>query len=123
MLDERQYSLEQARLAEAWILVGDWSMKGVNPTLELSDFYPSPDQVESTRAKLKPSLVIVERSKLRRGYQAPPPTATSPQPDSRGLLREIIQLRDQLYDAEQELAEARRTIEALTAPATTPGDV
>jgi len=47
MLMEQQYTREQSVKANLWILRGDWMFKGSNPTLELSDFYPTAAQIES----------------------------------------------------------------------------
>lgn len=43
------FSALQASNAEAWILRGDWTYKGKNGTIELSDFYPTTAQVESVK--------------------------------------------------------------------------
>lgn len=51
-LDRVNYGQEQANLAVAWILYGDWRMKGANPTLELSDFFIGEDRLESVRQSL-----------------------------------------------------------------------
>lgn len=52
-LDRINYGQEQANLAVAWILYGDWRMKGANPTLELSDFFIGEDRLESVRQSLE----------------------------------------------------------------------
>lgn len=44
---------EQAVVAWNWIVYGDWTLKGSNPTVELADFYPTERQVQETAARLK----------------------------------------------------------------------
>jgi hypothetical protein len=50
-LQQADYQLGQAERAQMWIKYGDWSFKGVDPTLELSDFFPTDDQYQKTKAK------------------------------------------------------------------------
>jgi len=45
------YHPDQAQRAQDWIMKGDWKFKGVDPTLELADFYPTPEQYEQTLRK------------------------------------------------------------------------
>ena len=66
-LDRIEYTAEQAKRARVWILFGDWKMRGADPTLELSDFFPDDDQYHTT----------VQRMNARK---APKPfTAAQPQ--------------------------------------------
>lgn len=44
---------EQAIIAWEWILYGDWTFKGSNPTLELSDFFPTDRQLEEVKTRLR----------------------------------------------------------------------
>lgn len=41
LLMDARYTKAQAERAEAWILRGDWTYRGTQPTLLLSDFYPT----------------------------------------------------------------------------------
>jgi hypothetical protein len=60
------YTLLQASKAESWMAFGDWTMRGTNPRLLLSDFFPSPQQVKEVAEKLSGTdLHIVTRSMLR----------------------------------------------------------
>jgi len=45
------YDPNQAQRAEMWIKYGDWTFKGTDPTLELSDFVPTEDQYNATLTK------------------------------------------------------------------------
>lgn len=46
LLTERKYTKQEAERAEEWILTGNWkAYRGVNPQLELRDFYPTFDQL------------------------------------------------------------------------------
>jgi len=45
------YHPDQAQRAQEWIMKGDWKFKGIDPTLELADFYPTPEQYEQTLRK------------------------------------------------------------------------
>lgn len=46
LLTERKYTKEESERAEEWILTGNWkAYRGVNPQLELRDFYPTLDQL------------------------------------------------------------------------------
>lgn len=52
-LFEAGITSERLALAKKWILLGDWRFKGSNATLELSDFFPSAEQLRSvSTAKL-----------------------------------------------------------------------
>lgn len=58
---------EQAVIAWHWIIYGDWTYKGTNPTLELADFYPSERQVEQVTAQLKDKgFVVMTRADFER---------------------------------------------------------
>jgi len=47
-----RFSIQQARIAEQWILFGDWTYRGRDAKLELSDFMNPPmDQVEAIAKK------------------------------------------------------------------------
>lgn len=41
LLMDDGYTMTQAKRAEEWILRGDWTYRGTQPTLLLSDFYPT----------------------------------------------------------------------------------
>jgi len=45
------YDVAQAERAEVWIKYGDWTFKGADPTLELSDFLPSEEQYAAAFTK------------------------------------------------------------------------
>lgn len=45
------YDPNQAQRAELWIKYGDWTFKGTDPTLELSDFVPTDEQYNATLTK------------------------------------------------------------------------
>lgn len=47
-LNAMEYTIEQGKRARTWILFGDWKMRGADPTLELSDFFPDDDQYQTT---------------------------------------------------------------------------
>lgn len=47
-LNNMGYTFEQAKRARLWIIHGDWRMRGADPTLELSDFFPDDDQYQTT---------------------------------------------------------------------------
>lgn len=47
-LNSMGFTLEQAKRARVWILYGDWRMKGADPTLEISDFFPDDEQYLAT---------------------------------------------------------------------------
>lgn len=51
-LTASRYDVAQAERAEAWLKYGDWSFKGADPTVELSDFFPTEDQYAACYAKL-----------------------------------------------------------------------
>lgn len=53
------YTREQAQVAQAWILYGDWSFRGASPTLEMSDFLPSKDKIETLRTTLSQRFVVL----------------------------------------------------------------
>lgn len=58
-LDAVNYTYQQANLARAWILYGDWRFKGANPTLELSDFFVAEDRLESIRHTLSSKYFLL----------------------------------------------------------------
>ena len=51
------YTEDKAKQAEMWMLYGDWSMKGNDPTMTLDDLYPSAQQYESAVAKYNGNIV------------------------------------------------------------------
>lgn len=59
ILHEQNYGEYQARIAEQWILFGNWVYKGANPTLELADFYPTDDQQQFAVERLRAEGYIV----------------------------------------------------------------
>lgn len=59
MLNKDEYTYEQMQRARLWILYGDWTRKGFDPTLELSDFYPTDEQFKESKAKLKSEGVLI----------------------------------------------------------------
>lgn len=59
MLNKDNYTYDQFQRARVWILYGDWSRKGFDPTLELSDFYPTADQYEEAKAKVSDQGILV----------------------------------------------------------------
>jgi len=59
------YTQDQATKAEAWILYGDWKYRGVSPTLDITDFFPTPEQVATVQARFDDAVVVVERSRIR----------------------------------------------------------
>lgn len=53
LLTQRNYTKEEAERAEEWILTGNWkSYRGVNPRLELRDFYPTTEQLPMKKAEV-----------------------------------------------------------------------
>lgn len=59
-LQTRDYDVAQADRAETWLLFGDWTFRGTDPTLELADFYPSDQQYATAAEKIKPRSHPVE---------------------------------------------------------------
>lgn len=55
-LTEHGFTQEKAKQAEMWILYGDWSMKGNDPTMTLDDLYPSAAQYDSALQKFNGNL-------------------------------------------------------------------
>lgn len=53
-LQTRDYDVAQADRAETWLLFGDWTFRGTDPTLELADFYPSDEQHGKAAEKIRP---------------------------------------------------------------------
>lgn len=49
-LTRANFTTAQMRLAEAWILFGDWMYKGKDPVLEISDFFPSEEKLKPIAA-------------------------------------------------------------------------
>lgn len=75
--DRRQFFLEsiisqrmtrsQAVFAWNWIIYGDWTFKGTNPTLELADFWPNEQSVEATTKRLRDQgLIVMTKDELRK---------------------------------------------------------
>lgn len=50
-LQEMDYSPSIAENAQLWMEIGDWTYRGIDPTIELSDFFPSDEQVRKVREK------------------------------------------------------------------------
>lgn len=73
-LTDDRYTAEQMKLAEVWILKGNWQYKGTKPLLELSDFYPEPKQIGELAKGylLVTSTELAQRDKVayERGQQA-----------------------------------------------------
>ena len=55
-LTEHGFTQEKAKQAEMWILYGDWSMKGNDPTMTLDDLYPSAAEYASALQKFNGNL-------------------------------------------------------------------
>jgi hypothetical protein len=51
-LQTMDYTPEIAEGAQLWMEIGDWTHKGINPTVELSDFFPTEEQIESVRKRM-----------------------------------------------------------------------
>jgi|688.fasta_scaffold19560_16 hypothetical protein len=51
-LQTMDYTPEIAEDAQLWMEIGDWTHKGSNPTVELSDFFPTEEQIESVRKRM-----------------------------------------------------------------------
>lgn len=64
MLADADFDERQSKIAEEWILRGDWTFKGKNFDLMYNDFYPTDDQ-RSGIAKPKVSLKIADNSSER----------------------------------------------------------
>lgn len=71
-LTATNYDVAQAERAELWIKYGDWAYKGADPTLELSDFFPTEEQYGSAYAKAHARHV--------------PKVSTEPQTDLRRIM-------------------------------------
>lgn len=71
-LTAMNYDVAQAERAEVWIKYGDWTFKGADPTLELSDFLPSEEQYAAAFAKAH--------------ARHTPRVATEPQRDPRAIM-------------------------------------
>lgn len=58
---------DQAIIAWDWIVYGDWTMKGANPTVELADFWPSEEAVNATVQRMKDrGLVVMTTEHVRK---------------------------------------------------------
>ena len=54
-LQTMNYTPDIAENAQLWMEIGDWSHKGNNPKVELSDFFPTADQIKSVRERINRS--------------------------------------------------------------------
>ena len=64
-LNELDFSWQQSMIAEKWIIWGDWKYRGVSPTLEISDFYPTDEQRMSVQSRFIPEEDRKRREKLK----------------------------------------------------------
>lgn len=67
MTQVENFGREQAKNASAWILRGDWTRKGVSGTLELADFFPTTEQLESVKTQ---SMRLMTEEEIRRLCEA-----------------------------------------------------
>lgn len=58
----RNYTPNDARTAENWLLMGNWQYKKAH-ILELSDFFPTKEQLQSTGKRFVPLEIAKEREK------------------------------------------------------------
>lgn len=71
-LSSTGYDVAQAERAEVWIKYGDWTFKGTDPILELSDFFPTEEQYAESFAKVNARHV--------------PKVSTEPQTDAKAIM-------------------------------------
>lgn len=64
-LHRLNYTEDQARKAEGWILYGDWKYRGTSPTLDFTDFFPTAEQTQTVADRFADTVVVVERSRIR----------------------------------------------------------
>lgn len=65
-LHRMQYTERLRRRADAWIIYGDWKYRGTSPTIEIGDFYPTEEQVQSVADRQQPRYALVEAAELAR---------------------------------------------------------
>lgn len=64
-LSRLNYTADEARKAEGWILYGDWKYRGVSPTLDFTDFFPTPEQVQTVADRFADAVVVIERARIK----------------------------------------------------------
>lgn len=110
LLEERRYSPEMMKAATEWILRGNWQWKKRN-VLEMSDFFPTPEQIKEIASQF--GLLLLSKADMKNrlqnayneGYNAGRQKNTAT-PESRllaSLLAENLEMRTALS------AEKRKT--------------
>lgn len=115
------FNQSQARLAELWILKGDWQYKGKEARLELADFFPPEEKIKYLieMAGLKVMQSEVFASAIRKAREEGRQSVmlaekTEPLPiDFAALVNENVQLKHDLHEALERNATQAQTIERI----------
>jgi hypothetical protein len=71
---EVKYDQHQFERAKLWIMYGEWKFRGVDPSLQWDDLFPTDDQVKDAIARTKTNMVLIDHveynKKIRSAYQA-----------------------------------------------------
>jgi len=105
-LHTRQYNRRQAAIATEWIMRGNWQFRGAQPRLQLSDFFPTAEQVQSLADS---NMVLLPRTeyakRLREAYHNGQHNA---------LHTRATTVSENVSDEQQRLRELQNTVNELT---------
>lgn len=110
-LESVDFQPQQMRLAEAWILYGDWQYKGKDPVLEISDFFPSEEKIApivKTRNFIlmtRDEIASLARREYDRGRTDGAVETREELGGSRGMDKEVSQRVMALYESNERVKE------------------
>lgn len=118
-LQRMDYTGEQAKAAELWVLYGDWTYKGKDARLELSDLV-NPPQDQVARLAAARGMVILTQAEVRKREQVAYNAGKAdqareqheaPPPDMVALCRELLDAKADLADLGERLVAEREQYE------------
>ena len=112
-LEAMRFTQDQAKLAELWILYGDWKFKGKDARLEMSDFFPEVSSVQHVLEQRELAVVKLSdyQASIRKARESgmalrAPETVGVDEKFSRIAL-ESVQLKADLLEALDEVAKLK----------------